>query len=507
MLELSHAHITALCNATIYGFPKADTIVLERDRIRAVGLAHELADLWMEESGDVLDLHGKYVLPGFVDAHIHLLQTGLEASGWLIGLAGLSRQETLDTLAETARQRDGEWVVAYGWDESTWQERRYLGRGELDTIAPACPLLATRLDGHLVAANSAALACVPASAPDDLVDRVGGWLREAAVTEMMKTVRPDDDAVRNALAAAAVTCHRLGITTVHTMTALEHLDAVRQHRDERRLRVIFCPMVESLPVLMERGFKTGHGDDWLRFGGVKMFADGSIGAGNAAVSVPFCEGGCGALNHDDNTLCTWVTTADRDGWQTIVHAIGDRAIDQILRVHESVATDPALRHRIEHFELPTEDQVERTASSGLFVSMQPNFTANWSGSGGLYDDRLGADRDRRSNPLRELSDAGIPLAFGSDGMPPGPLYGLHGAINGPFSPQRMTLEEALMAYTQGGAAFEFEEDEKGTLHPGKLADLVILDGDPATSPRRLLERAVDMTFVGGRRVYSRESEI
>jgi len=507
MPEQSHAHITALCNGKIYGFPEADTIVLERDRIRAVGLAHELDDLWTEGDGDVLDLHGRFVLPGFVDAHIHLLQSGLEASGWLIGLAGLSRRDTLDALAEIARQRDGEWVVAYGWDESTWEEHRYLDREELDGVAPACPVLATRLDGHLVAANSAALACVPASAPDDLIDRVGGWLREAAVTEMMKTVRPDEDAVRNAFTAAAQTCHRLGITTVHTMTDLEHLDAVWQHRDERRLRVIFCPMVESLPALMDRGLKTGHGDDWLRFGGVKMFADGSIGAGNAAVSIPFCEGGCGALNHDDETLRNWVTTADRDGWQTIVHAIGDRAIDQVLRVHEGLATDPSLRHRIEHFELPSEAQVERTAASGLFVSMQPNFTANWSGSGGLYDDRLGADRDRRSNPLRELTDAGIPLAFGSDGMPPGPLYGLHGAINGPFPNQRITLDEALVAYTQGGAAFEFEEDEKGTLHPGKVADLVVLDCDPTASPDRLLERTVDMTFVGGRRVYARQGDI
>ena len=478
MAERSHAHVTALCRGRIHGFPEADTIVLERDRIRAVGRARELEDLWTEAGGDVLDLNGRYVLPGFIDAHIHFLQAGLVASGWQIALAGLSRQDTLDALGRAARHRDGEWVVAYGWDESTWEDRRYLCRSELDAVAPGSPVLATRLDGHLMAANSLAMASVPAQAPEELIEPAQGWLREAAVSEMMKAVQPDEEAVRRAFAAATDLCHQLGITTVHTMTRSVYLDALQRHRQERRLRVVVCPEVESLPLLRERGLRTGHGDAWLRFGGVKIFADGSIGAGNAAVSVPFRDGGCGALNHEDATLRAWIAAADRDGWQTIVHAIGDRAIEQVLRVHAMVGTDSSLRHRIEHFELPTVEQVERTAANRLWVSVQPNFTANWSGPGGLYDERLGPQRDARSNPLRELLDAGLDLAFGSDGMPPGPLYGLHGALDGPFPSQRITFDEAIAAYTLGGATFEFDEDEKGSLDPGKLADLVVLDHDP-----------------------------
>lgn len=505
MPDEEHAHRTALCHGTIHGFPRADAIVLERDRIRAVGRADELRALWADGDADVVDLQGRYVLPGFIDAHIHLLQTGLAASGWQVELAGLSRHDTLNRLAEAARDRGGEWVVAYGWDESTWASRDYLSREELDAVAQACPVLAIRLDGHLATVNRAALDRVPASAPGALVDRTNGWLREAALAETQKVIQPDADAVHDALVAATALCHQLGIATVHTMTRSQYLEAFYEHSHERLLRVVFCPEVQALPFLTERGLRTGHGNDWLRFGGVKIFADGSIGAGNAAVSIPFCTGGCGALNHDDETLRTWISTADRSGWQTIVHAIGDRAIDQVLRVHASLAVDPSSRHRIEHFELATEEQVRRTADAGLFVSAQPNFTANWSGPGGLYDERLGTDRDRHSNPLRELVDAGAPLAFGSDGMPPGPLYGLHGAVNGPFRCQRITLDEALDAYLRGGALFEFEEDEKGGLDPGKLADLVVLDQDPSLSPDRLLERSVDMTFVGGRRVYARTS--
>jgi predicted amidohydrolase YtcJ len=290
------------------------------------------------------------------------------------------------------------------------------------------------------------------------------------------------------------------------MTPAAFLRAFQKGRMDRRLRIVFCPEVEMLGPLAARGLQTGHGDGWLRFGGVKLFSDGSIGAGNAALSTPYSAGGLGALNYEDETLRKWIHDADQAGWQTITHAIGDRAIEQVLRVHGSVALDPALRHRIEHFELPNDEQIERTAAGALCVCVQPNFTANWSGPGGLYDERLGSARDRRSNPLRLLRDAHVPLAFGSDGMPPGPLYGLHAAVNAPFELQRVTLDDALDGYTHGGATFEFEEDEKGSLDPGMLADLVVLDRNPYGAPERLADRAIEMTFVGGQLVYSRDRE-
>jgi predicted amidohydrolase YtcJ len=495
--------VKVLKNGSIYGFPAADAVVLATDRILAVGAADEVAGRW-PESVDVeyVDLAGRFVLPGFVDAHIHLLHTGLVQSGWRIDLTNMSRADTLETLAQAAKDRRGEWVVGYGWDESRWQDRRYLERAELDAVTSGSPVLAIRMDGHLLVANSAALAHVPDTAPDDLVERDPGWLREDAVTEMRRIIRPDHEAAVEALDAAAALCHRLGITTVHTMTQLDFFEAFLTRRRERRLRVTVCPGIDSLEKLSEVGLRTGFGDSWVRFGGLKIFADGSIGAGNAAVSVPYRSGGLGRLNHEDAQLRQWVESADQAGWQTLIHAIGDRAIEQVLQTHESVRPDPSLRHRIEHVELPLPLQLERMRAAGLYLSMQPNFTANWSGPDSMYDERLGTARDEGSNPLLSVYEAGIPLAFGSDGMPPSPLYGLHGAINGPYPRQRLPFDVALDAYTAGGALFGFEEEEKGSLEPGKLADIVVLDEDPRLHPDHVRNRRIEMTFVGGELVYT-----
>ena len=503
--QVNDTPITVLHNGSVYEHPSADTIVLERDRIGAIGRAEELLP-GLPEGAACVDLKGRTVFPGFIDAHIHLLHTGLVESGWRIGLMNLSRDEVLEKLAQAAKDRTGEWVVGSGWDESHWENRQYLSKAELDEASPTTPVLAIRLDGHLLAANSVAMERIPHTAPEDLIEREAGLLREEAVTEMTNSIRPDHAAAVEALDAAARLCHRLGITTVHTMTRLDYFEAFMTRRQQRQLRITICSDIHSFDKLLAVGLKTGYGDAWLRFGGIKMFADGSIGAGNAAVSEPYINGGLGELNHEDVVLRDWVKIADQAGWQTVIHAIGDRAIEQVLRTHEELHTDPSLRHRIEHFELPQESQWMRVKKAGLHVSMQPNFTANWSGPDSLYVDRLGSERDRMSNPLRPIYDAGIPLAFGSDGMPPSPLYGLHGAINGAYASQRLTIEEAIACYTEGGARFAFEEDEKGSLQPGKLADLVVLDQDPRLDPDHVSDCFIEMTFVGGKLVYSSDDE-
>ncbi len=155
-----------LHNGSFFGFPEADALVLEGDRIRAIGTAGELLEWWPETDGTTwIDLAGRFVVSGFIDSHIHLLDTGLVESGWRVDLMGLSRADTIDALAQAVRVRDDEWVVGYGWDESKWADRRYLHRTELDGIAPDLPVLAVRLDGHLLTANRAALEHVPDSVP------------------------------------------------------------------------------------------------------------------------------------------------------------------------------------------------------------------------------------------------------------------------------------------------------------------------------------------------------
>ena len=492
-----------LHNGSIHGHPDADALVLVGDRILAVGRSEDL--LWhVGEGASKTDLRGRAVLPGFIDAHVHLMHTGLVESGWRIDLTNQSREGVLDVLRDAARSRGaGEWIVGYGWDESGWQDRRYLSKEELDRATPQNPVLAIRMDGHLLTANATALGLLPESAPKHLVDREVGLLREAAVSETLSRIVPDRAAAAEALAASADLCHRLGVTSVHTMSRLRNVPALMATRVQRRLRVTICPEVASFDKLDVAGLESGFGGPWLRFGGIKIFADGSIGAQNAAVTEPFLGGGSGALNHADAELVAMIRAAERAGWQTVIHAIGDRAIEQVLDAHEAAGTDPAMRHRIEHFELPREDQLQRARQLGLCVSMQPNFIGNWSGQESLYVDRLGAERDRASNPLRRVVDQGLPLAFGSDGMPISPLYGLHWAVNGPYPDQRLTAEEAVACYTAGGAWFGFEEEIKGRIEPGALADLVILDEDPLLHPELIQERTVEMTFVGGVSVYER----
>jgi predicted amidohydrolase YtcJ len=317
---------------------------------------------------------------------------------------------------------------------------------------------------------------------------------------------PDRTTSAEALDAAASLCHSLGVTSVHTMSLLRDLRALLEQRAKRRLRVTICPEGDALDRLKAVGLESGFGDAWVRFGGIKLFADGSIGARNAAVSTPFRGGGLGELTFNDAELRARIRDASSAGWQTVIHAIGDRAIRQVLDAHEALGSDPSLRHRIEHFELPKEEDLERVARLGLCISMQPNFIGNWSGEGGLYVDRLGPERDRASNPLRRIVERGIPLAFGSDGMPISPLYGLHWAVNGPYVDQRLTAQEAIERYTAAGSWFAFEEELKGRIEPEMLADLVVLDQAPWLRPERIRERTVDMTFVEGVRVYDREAE-
>jgi len=492
---------TLLYNGTIYGHRELDAVVLEGDRILAVGRSEDVLPAVGEETVRI-DLRGRAVLPGFVDAHVHLLHTGLVETGWRVDLSKGSRDDVLESLRAAARARgSGEWIVGYGWDESAWTERRYLLRSEIDRASPANPVLAVRMDGHLLTAGSLALDSLAPSTPEHLVDREAGILREEAATGMLSQIVPDRAVATDALFAAAHLCHRLGITSVHTMSRLRFVPAFMERREERRLRVALCPEVESFPAVRAAGLRTGFGDEWLRFGGIKVFADGSIGAQSAAVSEPYRGGGVGRLNHEDSEVASMIADAERGGWQTVIHAIGDRAIQQVLDAHDRAGSDRKFRHRIEHLELPSDGQLARAAEAGLCACMQPNFIGNWSGPDGLYIDRIGVDRDRASNPLRRVVDAGLPLAFGSDGMPLSPLYGLHWAVNAPYPDQRLSAAEAIERHTAAGAWLGFEEDNAGTIEPGMLADLVVLDEDPRLAPHRIAERTVEMTFVGGEQVH------
>jgi len=480
----------------------AEALAASAGRIAALGSTEEIRAL-AGEGTEMIDLGGKTALPGFIDAHTHLVSTGLVETVYL-DLAGAGSLEELLELVRAALEKRaaGEWLIGRHWEESHWPGKRYVTRRELDRVAPDNPVALFRIDGHLLAVNSKALELVPL--PTELrarADLEGGLLREEAAWWFNEQIQPEPEMIKQALAAATRSAHSLGITSVHEIAKPSYIRAYQKLRP--KLRIYLNPKVEYAEEFFKIGLESGFGNEWLRLGAIKIFADGSIGAGNAALSEPYRDReGCGRLNYEPEELFQIVRQAHEHGWQVMAHAIGDRAIELILKTYERAGVGPEDRYRIEHFELANSEQMERVARLGIIASMQPNFV-KWAGPGDLYETRLGAEWARQIGPHRLVLDNGIHLACGSDCMPLGPLFGIHQAVNTPHPDQRLTVEEALRCYTRGGAYASFEEDLKGSLAPGKLADLVVLSADPCSHSAEIEKIQVETVFVSGELVFSR----
>jgi len=502
MLEQGAADLIMLNGRiiTLSGLGRAQALAISGPRIAAVGRDEEIRAL-AGEGTRIIDLKGRTVLPGFIDAHTHLISAGLIETVYL-DLAGAgSLEELLEMVRAAVEQKaPGEWLIGRRWEESRWEEPRYVTRRDLDRVAPRNPVALFRVDGHLLCVNSKALESV--RLPEELRDRADlerGLLWEEATWWFHDRIEPGPEELERALEAAVKLAHSLGITSVHEVVKPRYLRTYQEVRP--RLRVYLNPKVEQMEWLIKGGLMTGFGDEWLRLGGIKIFADGSIGAGNAALSEPYRDrAGEGELNYKGEELLRIIGEAHENGLQVMVHAIGDRAIASVLSVYERAGVGPDDRYRIEHFELAHDEHLERAARLGIVASMQPNFV-KWAGPGGVYEMRLGRERAGRIGPHRLVLDAGIELACGSDCMPLSPLFGIHQAVNAPHPSQRLTVEEALRCYTLGGAYASFEEDLKGSLAPGKLADLVVLSADPFAHPERIGEIEVEMTLIGGEPVF------
>ena len=489
---------------------QTEALAVYRGRIVALGRATEIRRLAGSQTRTV-ELQGRTVLPGFIDAHMHLTSAGLRLTGFVrdISSAG-SLAQALEQLREAVKaHQPGEWIRARGWDESHWPEKRYLTRADLDWVAPQHPLIAVRVDGHLLTINSRALArlTIPRQRPEEF-DEPAGLLRERTAWLAYQQVKPDLAQTEQALAAGIRLAHSLGVTSLHDVVNPLQIKAYEQlrRRGLLQLRVRLNLEIEALEPLGELGLSSGFGSEYLKLGALKFFADGSIGARNAALSVPYADApqSLGRLNRPQDELNRLVKRAHEAGFQIMIHVIGDRAIEAAMEALERAGVRPGDRARLEHFELPSPEQLARVRRMGIIASMQPNFLC-WSGVGGLYQERLGAKRDEQIDPQRAVLERGIPLAFGSDGMPFGPLYGLQLALNAPHERQRLSWEEALRAYTLGGAYAGYAEDEVGSLEVGKWADFIVLTCDPAKAPQRLAELQVIETYLGGERVYRRDN--
>ncbi|MCW3992198.1 MAG: amidohydrolase [Candidatus Bathyarchaeota archaeon] len=500
---------------------KDSVVVLDGDRIVAVGRRGELA---VPEDAEVIDAAGRTVLPGLIDAHTHFLRMGVA----MIRLIDLSGAESLAEAVELVGARVdetpvGEWVMGRGWDESKWEEGRYVTKDDLDPISPDRPVMVTRVCGHLITLNSRALelAGVTRETPDPPGGRIDrgpggepmGVLRDAR--HLVEKVIPPvtEEIALEGLRRACELALSLGCTGVHDAGVDAFSVGIYQRAQERGLLKVRAYLMMAHPLFRaaaELGVRTGFGNEMLRLGSAKLLIDGSLGARTAALFEAYADDPetKGLLMMPPEELTERVKAAHIHGLQAAVHAIGDRGIEHALNaVEEALREAPRRdhRHRVEHCEVLTANQIERLRELGVVASVQPNFVGEWSGSEGMYEARLGRRRLRRNNPYRLLLDEGVRVAFGSDCMPFNPLYGLWSAVNHPVRASRITLEEAVRCYTLDAAYASFEEDLRGSVEPGKLADITILDGDLTELPSdEIKDVPVHMTIVGGKILYRRE---
>ena len=517
---MSAAADLVLTNAEIHTLTDPDetyeAIAIRNGETVRLGTDYDVTFLAGVETEEI-DLDGHVLLPGFIDAHTHL-----EMVGRRLVHADLSEADSPEeclSLLEEAADPDREWILGYGYDESSWAESRLLTRADLDRVSEDRPVVTFREDLHTAGVNSVALDRFHEEMPNADVrienDEPTGVLVEEALDPLFGATEPGRDELENLLEAATERATELGVTGVHEV--VRGSQAPRVYRDlasEGRLpiRVRLNYWSDHLDGLAEIGLGTNHGGEFVRTGAIKTYTDGSFGARTAKLAEPYADGDAegddGMMADVSEDTGQWVVSpedlhdlvrrADGKGFQVTAHAIGNRAIEATLEAYGAETDDPgAARHRIEHAELLDEDLIERFRRTGAVASVQPNFL-RWAEEGGLYDERLGERRRKRTNRYTDLLDAGVPLAFGSDCMPLGPLYGIHRAVNAPIEGQCLPVTEALRAYTHGAAYASFDEDRLGTIETGKKADLVVLDRSPWEYPEGIEDIEISLTIVDGR---------
>lgn len=500
----------------------------------------------------VVDLHGAFAMPGFNDAHTHMAMAGLQhLTVDLVGVHSLGEmQQRIRDYVRTAQP--GQWILGGGWDQTLWTSRTLPTRKDLDSITAGHPAIFDRVDGHIAVANTAALDAAriqnaTADPAGGKIDRAGdgsatGILREAPALTLVKAhVPPPDYATRKrALQLSIRDALANGVTSVQDFSDWNDWLVLEEWEHTRNLPLRFAEWIAfdlPLPVLEQRRASHPADDPLLHLTQLKAFMDGSLGSRTAAMNTPYSdeEDNAGLPRYNQDKLNQMAGERAAAGFQLGFHAIGDRANDMALNAFEAAeqtgkptphvgqcppdsqrslqaypgppctGSDTDFRFRIEHAQVVSPGAFDRFARLHVIASMQPSHLLTdmaWAGQ------RLGPDRSTRAYAWRSFLNHHVPLAFGTDYPVESlsPFRGLYSAVTRQneagtqtFEPQeRLTLNEALYAYTEGSAFAEFRETIKGRLEPGFLADVVVLDRDiTAIPPRDLLRTRVLRTVVGG----------
>jgi predicted amidohydrolase YtcJ len=522
--------------------PSAEAVAVAGDRIVAVGTNDEIrrhAGLPTGASAkaglEVIDAGGQFLVPGFIDTHVHFLEGGSRLASVQLRDAK-TREEFAARIGAFAKTVPaGTWITGGDWDHQLWGGE-LPERGWIDSVTPDHPVWVNRLDGHMALANTAALRAtgVTRAAKDvsggeivrDARGELTGLLKDNAMDLVAtKMPPPTADMQDRALEAAMRYVGEQGVTTVHQMGSWDDLAVLDRANKAGKLRTrVYAAVPLNTWERLAEAVKArtygpdGRGDQWLRVGGLKGFVDGSLGSHTAAFHEPFTDApkDRGFFVNTPEDLYTWINGADAAALHVMVHAIGDRANQTLLDIYERVAKEHGprdRRFRIEHAQHLAPTDIPRFAALGVIPSMQPYHAID----DGRWAERvIGPVRAQGTYAFKSLLDAKAPLAFGSDWFvaPPTPLEGIYAAVtrrtlddknpDGWVPTQRITVEQALSAYTGAGAYASFEENEKGTIAVGKLADLTLIDQDLRAIPAPDIRNArVMRTIVGGRTVFAR----
>ncbi|MGH9941850.1 MAG: amidohydrolase [Pyrinomonadaceae bacterium] len=513
--------------------PLAEAVAIYGNRIAAVGSSAEIRALAGPRT-KVIDARAALVLPGFNDSHVHFLDGGAHLASVQLRDAATPREfaERIGRFAE--RTPKGRWITGGDWDHERWAGAPLPTKELIDRLTPDHPVFVNRLDGHMSLANSVALRLAGVTKetkdpPGGLIvrdPRTGeptGVLKDAAMGFVYAKI-PSPSLDEQLAAARAATEHAasLGVTSVQDMSAGNDVGVYQTlaARGELKTRIYAVSPLSIWERLANTGVRAGFGGEMLRIGGLKGFADGSLGSTTALFYEPYADapGNTGLPSDEmiaEGSMLKRVEAADRAGLQIMIHAIGDRANDQILSFFEQAAKTNGprdRRFRIEHAQHIRPQDIGRFARAGVVASMQPYHAID---DGRWAEKRIGRKRAETTYAFRSLLDAGATLAFGTDWYvaPLDPMLSIYGAVTrrtldgknpgGWIPAQKLTVEEAVRAYTVGSAYAEFTEQVKGTITPGKLADLVILSQDIfKIEPAEIEKTKVRTTIVDGKVVYN-----
>jgi predicted amidohydrolase YtcJ len=515
---------------------RAEAIAIRGGRIVAVGKGDEVVK-WKGPQTQVIDLGGRFVMPGFNDAHVHLAEAGFQKlSVNLVGVKSLEefRQRIRDKVASAA---PGEWITGGGWDETLWPVKATPTRWDVDEVSEGHPVFLQRVDGHIGVANTKALqlggVTVASRNPEGgKIDRDDagtptGILRETARDAVFAAIpKLTHDKRRQAIEAALADAAQWGITSAQDNSTWEDLQIYEElERDgELSIRISeWLPFDASVEGLKSMRDSHPQSDNMLHTGMLKGFMDGSLGSHTAALLEPYADDpkNSGLPRYEPERLNEMAAERMEAGFQLGFHAIGDKGVQMALDAFEGGEKDARaqnvkgpngsqdFRLRIEHAQVTNPAEIDKFKALRVIASMQPNHLLtdmNWAQA------RLGPKRAAHSYAWAEFLGKGVTLAFGTDYPvePVTPFRGLYAAVTRKsedgkaeyFPEQKLTIDQAIAAYTTGSAFAEFAEKDKGTLQTGMLADFVVLDRDiTAVTPQKILETKVLRTVLGGKTVY------